>query len=95
MTKPRFIEIILILAVFIVTLVTLNSCYNQRTINGIVEKTFIENGSQHVYIRTSDGNGWIVCDNYTKDYVIGQDYVIKFNCMGTDEVWDDEIVSIK
>lgn len=62
---------------------------NIQTISGIVSSI----DSEYIYIDTEDGNGWAIY--YEDGYSTGDNITITFNTLGTDGIYDDEIISIE
>ena len=81
----------ILFVIFIITICLL-ACKphtdNIRTINGIITEVT----GEYIYIDTEDGNGWAA--EYESGYNIGDRVIITFDNMGTDCIYDDELISI-
>jgi len=54
--------------------------------------TVVSNENGKVQLSTFDGNGWY-CEN-RPDLKVGTEYVVKFDTLGTADIYDDLIIDI-
>jgi len=59
----------------------------------VMQGVIAESGlSEYTYVDTEDGNGWAI-DN--SDFETGEHVIIVFDNMGTDDIFDDEIIQVR
>lgn len=90
--RAIFKKVMPIIIVFIVGFALFNLFDNTRSIDGTLMSSFTNNGVKYAYFATSDGNGWVA--DWSDDYQFSKTYKITFDCMGTNDIHDDEIIKI-
>lgn len=59
-----------------------------------VEVESVNHECNTVLFVDTDGEGWVAEVNEVSGYSVGKDCVLVYDTMGTDDIYDDEIVAI-
>lgn len=97
----KFLISTIILSILAIFPLQVNATENQKqipvlniqTLQGVISES---NSPDYIFIDTIDGNGWAVGSdvNCNTDLKVGDNVIIVFDNVGTDDIYDDEIILI-